>query len=375
MVGSYFLQSCEHDNSIDQSVLDQQAYDNADVVNGARLYDKFWETPSYTDPNDNSINESDIEDFPNFYRCKQCHGWDLKARVGAYVNRAPKTDRPNVSPADLWEPRLNDSNREIFDAIVQETGGGAVDPTRTADGTNEALGGDLMPEYGKILTKDQIWDLVKFIKEGAMDTEQFYDLAIAGAYPTASRFISNIGKDGDATAGDTYYSNECASCHGVDGKTILLEDGTETLGQFARNSPYEFQHKAKWGNPDGAVSGMTGSNDATVDDIKNLLKAMTDQQKYPDFGVASGPISFASNLQPFFTASCVSCHGGTSPAAGLRLENGVAYDNLINGGYIDLANPTNSLLYQKLNGSMSQYVTSSEKQMVLTWIQQGALNN
>lgn len=87
----------------------------------------------------------------------------------------------------------------------------------------------------------------------------------------------------------------------------------------------------------------------------------------------SVPISFATDMQPFFNARCVSCHGNVQP----NLEENKAYNNLIQGGYINLATPENSLLYTKINvgGSMEGFANSAERQMTLLWIEQGALNN
>ncbi len=85
------------------------------------------------------------------------------------------------------------------------------------------------------------------------------------------------------------------------------------------------------------------------------------------------PVSFAADMQPFFNARCVNCHGSIPP----NLEASVAYENLKQGGYINLATPENSLLYTKINvgGTMEGYANSAERQMTLLWIEQGALNN
>ena len=85
------------------------------------------------------------------------------------------------------------------------------------------------------------------------------------------------------------------------------------------------------------------------------------------------PVSFSADMQPFFDARCVSCHGSIDP----NLEASVAYENLIQGGFINLATPENSLLYTKINvgGTMEGYASAAERQMTLLWIKQGALNN
>jgi len=269
-----FIISCSNDETIDQGALDQAAYDKADVTRGGQMYDKFWNADGFTDPVDASVKLADITDYSNFYRCKQCHGWDQKARSGWYINRAPKTNRPNVAPVGLTDVK-DEPFRELFDEL---TGGGAtIDPARTADGTDSSLGGDEMPDYSKIFTDAQVWDLVKFLKEGTIDTEQLYDLATAGVYPTGTKTMTNLGKDGSASAGDTFFSNKCASCHGANGTSIAL-DGV-SLGDFIRESPHEAQHKIKNGHPPG--SPMPAFPEAVLADIKNLYKAMNDEVKYP----------------------------------------------------------------------------------------------
>lgn len=87
----------------------------------------------------------------------------------------------------------------------------------------------------------------------------------------------------------------------------------------------------------------------------------------------STPVSYSADMQPFFDARCVSCHGSVAP----NLSASVGYNNLIQGGYINLATPENSLLYTKINvgGTMEAYANSAQRQMTLLWIEQGALNN
>ena len=84
-------------------------------------------------------------------------------------------------------------------------------------------------------------------------------------------------------------------------------------------------------------------------------------------------VSFVDDIQPFFNAKCTNCHGNAKP----NLEYPDSYDNLINGGYIDMNDPANSLLYTEINigGSMEQYATTAERDMTLKWIEQGAQNN
>jgi hypothetical protein len=91
-------------------------------------------------------------------------------------------------------------------------------------------------------------------------------------------------------------------------------------------------------------------------------------------------ISFSGDLIPIFNASCNTsgCHnaGGTPPV----LTASEAYDNLINGGYIDLSAPESSELYRWLTGKEStpMPLTGPDPDInakVLAWIKQGASNN
>jgi len=253
-----------------------QAYADADGIMGGKLYDKFWATETgWTAPT--GINAADISDYGDFYRCKQCHGWDQMGNEGAYNNRAPQVGRPSVGPS-LFEPIVNDPKEEFFDHIYNTTGR-AVDPSLTQDGTNGM--GNVMPAFGNILTEAEAWDIIKFLLEERYDVTQLYDFSTTGTYPTGTHTFSNIGLDGSATAGDAFFTANCATCHGADGKGILIVDDGDTLtvGFFGRNKPYELQHKIKFGN---LGSAMVGVPTATVSDVKDLFKALQDQTKYPD---------------------------------------------------------------------------------------------
>lgn len=87
-------------------------------------------------------------------------------------------------------------------------------------------------------------------------------------------------------------------------------------------------------------------------------------------------VSFATDVIPIFNASCnmSGCHsaGGTSP----DLSPANAYNSLSQGGLIDTANPAGSEIYVVITtGSMKSFATPTQANMILTWIQKGALNN
>lgn len=269
------LQGCTSDNGNEPEInLDQEAFDAANAVNGSRLYNDFTKQETgFVTPQDPSVKLVDITDHKDFYRCKQCHAWDQKANKGSYIGRGPKTGRPDVSSVDLTDMKSAEI-RAIFESI-KGTGKGAVDPARTADGTNPALGGNQHPDYGTILSDGQIWDLVKFLKVGAFDTDALYKTNIVGTYPTGSVSYSEIGKDGNAAAGNAFYASNCASCHGADGTTFAI--GGRSVGEFAKEKTYELQFKIV----SGQLGSSMGATPITLNEMKDLLKALDDETKYP----------------------------------------------------------------------------------------------
>ena len=89
------------------------------------------------------------------------------------------------------------------------------------------------------------------------------------------------------------------------------------------------------------------------------------------------PISFATQIQPIFTANCILCHkaGSTSP----YLTEGSAYNAINTSKYINTSDPSQSLLYRRViaSGGFTGHATlpSAQAALLLGWIQQGAKNN
>ena len=86
-------------------------------------------------------------------------------------------------------------------------------------------------------------------------------------------------------------------------------------------------------------------------------------------------VSYAIDIQPIWDLNCTSCH---PPTKELDLNAETSYDELVPDfvAVADSANPEESSLYRKLNGSSHMPRTSSvEKQVILKWISQGVPNN
>ncbi len=83
-------------------------------------------------------------------------------------------------------------------------------------------------------------------------------------------------------------------------------------------------------------------------------------------------VSFSDEVQPVFTAKCISCHKGTRPPD-LRAEN--SYKALTDGGFVS-SPAADSKLYKKIISSSHSSMTSqAEKNIIYLWIAQGAKNN
>jgi len=103
--------------------------------------------------------------------------------------------------------------------------------------------------------------------------------------------------------------------------------------------------------------------------------------------------SFANNIQTIFTSSCAlsNCHNGASAQAGLVLDQGQAYANLVNVVSTSEPNTTrvlpsdadNSYLVIKLEGRqnvgarmpLTGSITSTQLQNIKNWINNGAPDN
>ena len=100
----------------------------------------------------------------------------------------------------------------------------------------------------------------------------------------------------------------------------------------------------------------------------------------PDSAVdPDGPpqaVSFKNDLAPIFNSKCAlsGCH--VSGAHKPYLPTATSYQEIVNGGYINILVPKESILYKKINGEMKEYIpAATDRQKVYDWIRNGAPNN
>jgi hypothetical protein len=88
------------------------------------------------------------------------------------------------------------------------------------------------------------------------------------------------------------------------------------------------------------------------------------------------PVSYNTELKPLFASSCAlaGCH--VSGAHKPYMTADISYLQLVNGGFVNTIIPKQSILYDKINGEMKEYIPSAtNRQKVYDWIRNGVPNN
>jgi thiosulfate dehydrogenase len=195
----------------------------ADAVRGGQLYDTWWTVTGAAAPSGNHplYPPGGPRTGSITFRCKECHGWDYKGRDGRYGSGSHATGVRGVFGTEK-------TAQEIFDLLQ-------ASPTQRPNGHD-------MSHFG--LTERDLWDVVKWTKEGVVDTDQ--QIAANGAFL------------GDAPAGLTLFDTVCSSCHGFDGRSLNFgsEASPEYVGTVAQENPWEFLHLVRFGHPGTPMPAM-----------------------------------------------------------------------------------------------------------------------
>ncbi len=87
-------------------------------------------------------------------------------------------------------------------------------------------------------------------------------------------------------------------------------------------------------------------------------------------------VSFKNQLAPLFDANCAKSGCHVSGAHKPYLTADISYQQIVNGGFVNLALPKESILYKNIYGEMAEHIPSkADKQKVYDWIRNGAPNN
>ncbi|MDF1527074.1 MAG: c-type cytochrome [bacterium] len=209
------------------------AYKQADLKLGGLLYDKWYKIAGAEVSGNHPLYPMDgKKSGGDTWRCKECHGWDYIGKEGRYKKGSHYTGIDGVYGA------RNKSPDELFKAI-----------TSGSHGIKELTA-----------SSENVWALVKFIREGLIDIN------------TA---LNTDGKPvGDAASGKTLYGSGCSACHGADGNKIDFnkdKDGPQGVGWLANDNPQETLHKIRWGHPGSKMPSTVADKGLSDPDTVNLL--------------------------------------------------------------------------------------------------------
>jgi len=202
------------------------AEDESSIARGGLLYDKWFKVigakkPGGTHKSWPAANTKKAGDVT--WRCKSCHGWDLKGKDGAYANGSYKTGIKGL------EAMANADTAKIV-AIMK-------------DG-NHMMGG--------MMSDQDYTDLANFVSKGQFDMRKYVD------YGTKK-------VKGDAAKGAAYYNTVCAKCHGKDG--TLPKEMEETVGELSNGNPWEIMQKIMNGQPAENMPAMRAFGPQVAADI------------------------------------------------------------------------------------------------------------
>ncbi len=187
-----------------------------DIIRGGQLYDQWYAVLGMDPPAGNmpiwSRQTTNTRSGGDTWRCNECHGWDYKGAQGEYQAGSHYTGFPNLYQL---APGLT------VDDIVNHLNG-KIDPAH---------------DFSPYLDEPSLTQLADFLKFGIIDDASYIN-------PISLQVI-----DPDFSHGKELYQSTCSTCHGEDGKAIVLkpEGINEYLGSVANRDPWRFLHRTRYG--------------------------------------------------------------------------------------------------------------------------------
>ena len=202
---------------------------------GGPLYDVWWEVVGAEAPTTDQplwkTQTTNTRTGADTWRCKECHGWDYQGVDGAYGSGSHQTGFPGI---------LSSASLSVEELTAWLTG------QKNAD-----------HDYSPVLGEAEIAALVTFIQQETYDSTP---------YINADKTVN-----GDLARGKVKFEATCTACHGLDGLKINFGSDAEPefVGTVAADNPWEFFHKATFGQPGepmpaGAALGWSFEDRANV---------------------------------------------------------------------------------------------------------------
>jgi len=177
------------------------------IARGGQLYDKWFKVIGAEKPTGNhkSWPAANTKKKGNAtWRCKSCHGWDLRGKDGAYATGSYKTGITGLRSFEGTE------TAKIVTIMKDDTHG-----------------------FGGMMADKDYADLALFVSKGQINM---------------TKYIANDKSvKGDVAQGEAYYKTLCINCHGADGKQP--KELPKPLGKIASGNPWETLHKILNGQP------------------------------------------------------------------------------------------------------------------------------
>ena len=118
----------------------ETGYTQADLKNGAQLYDNWLTVTQKSPAGNHPLYPADSKKSgKSTWRCKECHGWDYIGKKGRYSKGSHFTGIDGVYHMQTEEPST------IYEKLTDE---------------------GVSHDFSTHLTKNELWDLVRFLREG-----------------------------------------------------------------------------------------------------------------------------------------------------------------------------------------------------------------
>jgi len=330
-----------------------------DPIRGGKLYDNWIKTLGIDVPEGDQplwkTQTTNTRSGADTWRCKECHGWDYLGKDGAYGKGSHFTGFIGVKQVAGKDPN------EILAALK-----GATNPDH---------------DFSTVMDDQALTDLALFLSD-----YQFDSAALVDAEKKA------IG--GNADNGKTIYDENCKDCHGPEGLAINFADdsGPEYFATIATDNPWEFIHKARFGQP--GVEKMpslvdVGISDAEYADLLAYAQAQPTSSPvtegahlYDNWVKAIGAADMSEN-QPLWatqttntrtgndTWRCKECHGWDYLGKDGQYGSGSHATGF--PGIFDAKNKSTEELLatlKKENHDFSLYLNEAQLKALVTFIQQ-----
>lgn len=201
--------------------------DSKQLTLGGQLYDNWYSVKGVKPPKGNHpAYTNGKKKGSTTFRCKECHGWDLKGVDGGYSKGSHFTGIKGLTA-------YRDANLKDIVTILKND----------------------KHQYGTLMSDTELTAIATFVSKAQIDTP----------------YIDNKTKrvSGNAVVGGVVFQATCAKCHGSDGKMINFKEAPKEVfvGDAIRDNPLEAAHKVRFGHPGTQMPAFFVFNESLVADI------------------------------------------------------------------------------------------------------------